>query len=123
MTEALKSDTRRYVGSRETMSYVLFDASKGFSIDAWKNRFFLDVVKIDLGVNALASVITNIWDIVDDTFAGVLVDKTATRWGKFRPYILTFALPGLSSPRFSGSRRTCSVKIRSTSEKSFTGTA
>ncbi|NLO45584.1 MAG: hypothetical protein GX107_03670 [Clostridiales bacterium] len=94
MTKVSDNETRRYVGSRETMTYVLFDASKGFSIDAWKNRFFLDVVKIDLGINALATVITNIWDIIDDTFAGVLVDKTATRWGKFRPYILVFAVPG-----------------------------
>lgn len=94
MASVLNKETRRYVGSRETMSYVLFDASKGFSIDAWKNRFFLDVVKIDLGVNALASVVTNIWDIIDDTFAGVLVDKTMTRWGKFRPYIMIFAVPG-----------------------------
>jgi Na+/melibiose symporter-like transporter len=94
MAGAVNTERRRYVGSRETMSYVLFDASKGFSIDAWKNRFFLDVVKIDLGINAIASIITNIWDIIDDTFAGVLVDKTATRWGKFRPYILVFAVPG-----------------------------
>ncbi len=94
MAEAVNTETRRYVGSRETMSYVLFDASKGFSIDEWKTRFFLDVVKIDLGINAAASVLTHIWDIVDDTFAGVLVDKTATRWGKFRPYILMFAIPG-----------------------------
>jgi Na+/melibiose symporter-like transporter len=90
----LKADERRYVGTKETISYVLFDASKGFSIDQWKNRFFLDVVKIDFTLNAIASIITQIWDIVDDSFAGILVDKTQTRWGKFRPYILIFAVPG-----------------------------
>jgi len=89
-----KADDRRYVGTKETISYVLFDASKGFSIDQWKSRFFLDVVKIDLTLNAIASLITQIWDIVDDSFAGILVDKTQTRWGKFRPYILIFAIPG-----------------------------
>lgn len=94
MEETCKTNDRRYVGMRETISYVLFDASKGFSIDQWKNRFFLDVVKIDLTINAFASIITSIWDIVDDSFAGILVDKTQTRWGKFRPYILIFAIPG-----------------------------
>ena len=94
MAEAVNHETRRYVGSRETMSYVLFDASKGFCIDEWKSRFFLDVVKIDLGINAFISIFTSIWDIVDDSFAGVIVDKTLTRWGKFKPYILIFAIPG-----------------------------
>lgn len=85
---------RRYIGRREMVSYVLFDASKGFSISGYGGRFFLDVVKIDFVWNAVAGFISGIWDIVDDSFAGVLVDRTKTRWGKFRPYLLAFAIPG-----------------------------
>lgn len=85
---------RRYVGSKETMAYVLFDASKGFNINGYNGRFFLDLVKIDFGWNAAAGFIRGIWDILNDTFAGVLVDKTMTRWGKFKPYLLSFAIPG-----------------------------
>jgi len=34
-----------------------------------------------------------IWDAVNDTIMGVLVDKTHTKYGKLRPYILITALP------------------------------
>ena len=33
------------------------------------------------------------WDSVNDTFIGVLVDKTRSRWGKFRPYVILGEIP------------------------------
>lgn len=94
MAEHVQFQDRRYIGSREAMAYVLFDASKSFSISNYSGRFFLDLVKIDFAWNAAAGFIAGIWDIINDLFAGVLVDKTETRWGKFRPYLLAFAIPG-----------------------------
>ena len=92
--EKMQFHDRRYIGSKETMAYVLFDASKGFSIGGYSGRFFLDLVKIDFAWNAVAGFIAGIWDIINDIFAGVIVDKTETRWGKFKPYLLLFAIPG-----------------------------
>ena len=34
-----------------------------------------------------------LWDAFADIFAGRMVDRTMTRWGKFRPFILWFSLP------------------------------
>jgi glucuronide carrier protein len=34
-----------------------------------------------------------IWDAFADIFAGRMVDRTMTRWGKFRPFLLWFSLP------------------------------
>jgi len=85
---------RRYVSGRESLAYILFDSSKSFNIDKYNDRFLLDVLKIDLDLRSLAAFINGIWDIVNDSFVGALVDKTATRWGKFRPYLLAFAVPG-----------------------------
>lgn len=85
---------RRYVSGKESMAYVLFDSSKNFHINEFQTRFVIDVLKIDLGWNSVISFINGIWDVINDSFLGVLVDKTATRWGKFRPYLLAYALPG-----------------------------
>lgn len=85
---------RRYVGSKETLAYILFDVSKSFNINLYAERFVFDVLKIDFYYLAIINFINTIWDVVNDTFTGVIVDKTRTRWGKFKPYLVVFAIPG-----------------------------
>ncbi len=85
---------RRYISTKESMAYVLFDSSKSFNINAYQMRFIVDVLKIDLDLYSLLGLINGIWDIINDSFIGAIVDKTATRWGKFRPYLLLLAGPG-----------------------------
>ena len=76
-----KVDSRRYVGTVETVAYVLYDSSKSFNINSYSMRFVLDVLKIDLYRLTFIGIINGIWDIINDTFIGVIVDKTRTRWG------------------------------------------
>ncbi|MGI6247919.1 MAG: MFS transporter [Acutalibacteraceae bacterium] len=85
---------RRYVGSKETLAYVLFDVSKSFNINLYAERFIFDVLNIDFKYLAIVNFINTIWDVVNDTFTGVIVDKTRTRWGKFKPYLVGLAIPG-----------------------------
>lgn len=84
---------RRYVGTKETVAYVLNDFSNSFNIGKYGNRFIWDVVKIDFKIAAYVNIFTGIWDTVNDTFIGTIVDKTRTRWGKFRPYLIFLSLP------------------------------
>jgi glucuronide carrier protein len=37
--------------------------------------------------------VVRLWDAVADMIAGRVVDRTMTRWGKFRPFILFGAVP------------------------------
>lgn len=37
--------------------------------------------------------VTRVWDAVSDPMMGIIADRTKTRWGKYRPYLLFFALP------------------------------
>ncbi|HOJ35388.1 MAG TPA: MFS transporter [Clostridiales bacterium] len=93
-TLAKDTYTRRYVNRKETIAYVLFDSSKSFNIDEYQTRFIIDVLKIDLYWNTTINFINGIWDVINDSILGSLIDKTKTRWGKFRPYLLAYALPG-----------------------------
>ena len=79
---------RRYVGRAETVAYVLNDAAATLNISDFYERYIYDVVKIDFNLLAIQNVVSTAWDSVNDTFIGVLVDKTRTRWGKFKPWIL-----------------------------------
>lgn len=45
---------------------------------------------IDAGVLVL---VTRVWDAVSDPLMGVISDRTQSRWGKYRPYLLWMALP------------------------------
>ena len=52
----------------------------------YSNVFGLSLV--DAGVLVL---VTRIWDAVSDPMMGVIADRTQTRWGKYRPYLLFVA--------------------------------
>lgn len=93
-TSNIVNQNRRYVSTKETIGYVLFDSSKTFNINQYTTRFLLDVVKIDLGWQTVINAINSVWDIVNDSFIGAIVDKTRTRYGKFRPYLVIFGLMG-----------------------------
>ena len=37
--------------------------------------------------------VTRIWDAVSDPMMGIIADRTQTRWGKYRPYLLWISIP------------------------------
>lgn len=84
---------RRYVGNKERIGYLLNDVSGSFNIDKYKDRFIYDIVKLDFDFLAVFGLFSGIWDTINDTFIGVVVDRTRTRWGKFKPYILLGKIP------------------------------
>ena len=87
-------ENRRYVGKKETFGFVLWDAAQSLNINTYSTRFITNIVKIDLGYQTIAKTINSIWDIINDVFTAAIVEKTRTRWGKFRPYLMGLAIPG-----------------------------
>ncbi|MBR3767817.1 MAG: MFS transporter [Clostridia bacterium] len=87
-------ENRRYVGGKETLGFVLWDSAQSLNINTYSTRFITNIVKIDLGYQTIQKTINSIWDIVNDVFTAAIVEKTRTRWGKFRPYLLALAVPG-----------------------------
>ena len=90
---AISTEPRRYVGKKETLAYVLNDVAASLNIDDYKERYIYDVIKIDFNYLAIQNVVATVWDSFNDTFIGVMIDKTRTRWGKFKPYVLLGEIP------------------------------
>lgn len=70
----------------------------GFSITstiiaAYFAIFLTDVIGVRAGVVALAIFIGKTWDYVNDPLFGYISDRTRTRWGRRRPFLLFGPIP------------------------------
>ncbi|MDR2563331.1 MAG: MFS transporter [Prevotellaceae bacterium] len=81
---------------REKVAYGLGDAASSMF---WKLFgmyllfFYTDVFGLSAAAAGTMFLITRIWDSVFDPVVGVIADRTNSRHGKFRPYLLWLALP------------------------------
>ncbi|MDR1464783.1 MAG: MFS transporter [Oscillospiraceae bacterium] len=82
---------RRYVGTRETVAYIMFDMSASMNLNGLEDNFTQQILGLSNEVKSRLSWVIGAWDIVNDLLFASLVDATRTRFGKFRPY-LTFSL-------------------------------
>ena len=55
--------------------------------------FYTDVFLIPAVIAATMFLVSRIWDGVNDPLMGIIADRTNTRWGKFRPYLLWLCIP------------------------------
>jgi len=84
------------IGLQEKIGYGMGDAAFNF---VWMTFiyfgmfYYTDVFGIAPETVGLLFLITRLWDVVNDPIMGMVADKTETKWGKFRPYLLFGALP------------------------------
>ena len=81
---------------REKVGYALGDTAANFIFQTmimFQLVFYTDT----FGITAIAAgtllVVVRFWDAIFDPIMGVVADRTNTKWGKFRPWILWTAVP------------------------------
>ena len=55
--------------------------------------FYTDVFGLPAAAMGTLFLFTRIFDAANDLVMGTIADRTNTRWGKFQPYLLIFAIP------------------------------
>lgn len=81
---------------KEKVGYGLGDTASHFVWDMvgfWLLFFYTDVYGISAAAAGTIMLIARFWDMAIDPVIGIISDRTNTRWGKFRPYILFGAVP------------------------------
>lgn len=81
---------------KEKIGYGLGDMASSMFwklFGAYLMIFYTDVFGLSAAVVGTMFLITRVWDSFFDPIVGIIADRTNSRWGKFRPYLLYFALP------------------------------
>jgi GPH family glycoside/pentoside/hexuronide:cation symporter len=65
----------------------------GITFYVFLPKFYADVVGVDLGVLGAVVLASRMWDAVTDPVLGTLSDRTASRWGRRRPWMGAAILP------------------------------
>jgi len=55
--------------------------------------FYTDVFGLPAAALSVMFLVTRLWDAINDPIMGMIADRTNTRWGKYRPYLLWVGLP------------------------------
>lgn len=80
----------------EKAGYSAGDAAANFvfmSMVLFQLNFYTDVFGLSANTAAAILLWPRLWDAVFDPVMGVLADRTNTRWGKFRPWVLWTSVP------------------------------
>jgi len=81
---------------KEKIGYGLGDAASSMFwkiFGMYSLFFYTDVFGITAAAAGTMFLVARLWDSFFDLFVGIMSDRTKTRWGKYRPYLLWFAIP------------------------------
>lgn len=84
------------LGTREKFGYGLGDLASNFYWQMFAifiAKFYTDVFMLGAAAVGTMLLVTRVGDAFIDPMVGVVADRTRTRWGRFRPYLLWMALP------------------------------
>ena len=73
------------------LAYGMGDVGCNFSwmfVGNFLMIFYTDVFGISMSAVATLMLVSRFWDAINDPIIGTLTDKTHTRWGRFRPWLL-----------------------------------
>lgn len=89
--EKLAYTKKRYLAPKEIAAFVLVNfGQKNLSqfMNAFKEFFMIQFLKLNTTAYANINLFASIYDAVDDTISGLIIDRTRTRWGRVRPYFI-----------------------------------
>ena len=90
------SDTPHKLTLIEKVGYSAGDAAANFvfmTMVLFQLNFYTDTFGLSASAAAAILLWPRLWDAIFDPIMGVLADRTNTRWGKFRPWILWTSIP------------------------------
>jgi GPH family glycoside/pentoside/hexuronide:cation symporter len=88
--------TKQPLSLREKFGYGLGDMASAIVYQAVINvlmYFYTDVYGIEAAAAGTLMLVVRLFDAITDPIMGAVADRTRTRWGRYRPWMLWFAIP------------------------------
>lgn len=89
-----KKDLNGKVPLISKIAYGMGDVGCNFSwmfVGNFLMIFYTDVFGISMGAVAALMLFSRFWDAINDPIVGALTDRTNTKWGRYRPWLLVAA--------------------------------
>ena len=90
------ADRTQKLGRKEKIGYAMGDVATNFffqSMILYQTRFYTDTAGLSAVAVGSMFLVLRLADAVFDPVIGALSDRTRTRWGNFRPWVLWTAVP------------------------------
>ncbi len=81
---------------REKIGYGLGDTASNFvfhTVNVFLFFYYTDVIGLAAASVGTLFLVARLFDTVTDPLMGTIADRTNTRWGKYRPYLVGLAVP------------------------------
>ena len=81
---------------KEKVGYGLGDTASNLYWQMFVNFllfFYTDIFGIPAAAAGTMLVVSRFWDATNDPIMGIIADRTNTKWGKFRPYLIWTSIP------------------------------
>lgn len=92
----MSENTSVKLSFREKAGYALGDAGANFvfqTLMVFQMTFYSKVFGITVAAASWLFLLGRLYDAITDPLMGIVADRTKTRWGRFRPWLLWSALP------------------------------
>ncbi|MCJ7811869.1 MFS transporter, partial [bacterium] len=84
------------VSFKEKVGFGLGDTASNLYWQMFVNFllfFYTDIFGISAAAVGTMFMISRIWDAINDPMMGAIADRTKTKWGHFRPYLIWMSAP------------------------------
>lgn len=107
--------TNPKIGFKEYFTYGMGNFASQLSwtmVSTYLAVFYTDIFGLTTGAVAILFLVAKIWDGINDPMMGTIMERTHTKWGRFRPYIVIgapllvlFTILTFTVPNFGGTAK------------------
>ena len=94
--KSVNRDTYVKLSLKDKISYAIIDTGDGFAWNfaaSYLMYFYTDVFGISAAAVSVLMFISRFWDAINDPIVGAMSDRTTSKYGRYRPWILFGAAP------------------------------